>query len=91
MTSKKILELLERHSLAEILDVFEKGLLVSLLQSFEGNKTQLAVACGLTRQGLIKKLLKHKLIQKADKHPQKIPSSRPPLKPASSHQAPPAS
>lgn len=57
----KNLEELGEGSIKNMVDDFEKSLISSYLRKYGWNKTKVATLCGITRQGLNKKITKYKL------------------------------
>jgi two-component system NtrC family response regulator len=50
-----------RHSLKEMVETLEKSVLVEKLREHRGNKTRVAKALGLSRNGLMKKMQRYGL------------------------------
>ncbi len=59
--SIKNLDDLKEGSIKTMVDEFERNLISSYLRKYGWNKTKVATLCGITRQGLNKKIIKYKL------------------------------
>lgn len=55
------LELEDEGAIKEMVETFEKNLLVKYLNKYQWNKSKVARLCGITRQGLNKKISKYRL------------------------------
>jgi transcriptional regulator with PAS, ATPase and Fis domain len=57
----KELELEDEGAIKNMVDEFEKNLLIRYLRKYHWNKSKVAKLCGITRQGLNKKISKYRL------------------------------